>query len=97
MLSVVKEMRARGGPPHSAAAASSLSNGSPFGSHRCSCRSRLDSLALPLTLPLPCASLGICVRQVTVAPAVRAHHGKLHFKSVSVSVRERYRNRLRAM
>lgn len=86
-----------GGPPQAAAAAaSSLRTRPTFSNGRRSRRSRLGSLSLPLALPLPCASLGISVRQVTIAPAVRTNHSKLHFKSMSGAVRERYRDRLGA-
>ena len=43
-------------------------------------RSRRSSLALPVALPLQCASLGISVRQVAAAPPLRSHHGELHLE-----------------
>ncbi len=56
-----------------AAGPTSLFDRSVFGCRRCA------SLLLPLALSLPGASLGISIGQVGVAaPAVRAHHSKLH-------------------
>lgn len=88
MLAVVKVMGTGGGctcggggPRDSTSTSCCLRAGASFsgrGSRRRR-RSRLGSLPLPLALPLSRASLGIAVRQVTVARAVRAHHGKLHF------------------
>lgn len=92
MLAVVKVMgtgggggTSGGGGPRNSTTSCCLRASAPFSGRGGRCRSRLGSLPLPLALPLARSSLGISVRQVTAARAVRAHHGKLHFFSPALA------------